>query len=147
MGRTLVPINRPRCSWDWTSDIPRTEQPIYRLSPMSTTRLTASVTHHYSPLPGKHLTRLPYIRQYFNAPEVIPLVGVVICSLGMGAYLSQGAARKSAVQSQPRTQSWFQTPSEPTLLSSSGGLRQAIQKELKNSIDSWNWISMCLEQV
>ncbi|KAJ1304138.1 hypothetical protein OPQ81_008538 [Rhizoctonia solani] len=46
--------------------------------------------YRYPPLPEKQLGGLYYIRRHMYAPEVIPIVGIVLCSAGMGVYFSQG---------------------------------------------------------
>ncbi|CAE6471247.1 unnamed protein product [Rhizoctonia solani] len=98
---------------------------------MSAPGFPAHLPHRYPPLPGKGLSGLSYIRKHFYIPEVIPLVGVVLCSLGMGVYFSQAAARKNDVQWQPRTQPWLRTPTERTHWDGIGGVKEMIQKDLR----------------
>ncbi|KAG8706170.1 hypothetical protein FRC11_008458, partial [Ceratobasidium sp. 423] len=98
---------------------------------MSTPGITAPAPYRYSPLSSKPLTGLPYIRKHFYIPEVIPLVGVGLCSLGMAVYFSQGGARKNDIQWQLRARSWFQNPTERTHRDGAGGVREMIQKELR----------------
>ncbi|CAE6452673.1 unnamed protein product [Rhizoctonia solani] len=102
-----------------------------RLNNMPTSGIMEPAPHHYSPLPDKPLTGLPYVRNYFYIPEVISLVGVGLCSLGMAVYLSQGDAGKNKAQWQPHTQPWLQTPNERTPRSSAGGVKEMIQRELR----------------
>ncbi|GAB1527406.1 hypothetical protein RhiTH_010581 [Rhizoctonia solani] len=108
---------------------------------MSAPGFPTHLPHRYPPLPGKGLSGLSYIRKHFYIPEVIkstymldqviPLVGVVLCSLGMGVYFSQAAARKNDVQWQPRTQPWLRTPTERTHWDGIGGVKEMIQKDLR----------------
>ncbi|CAE7196374.1 unnamed protein product [Rhizoctonia solani] len=96
---------------------------------MSAPGFSAPAPHRYPPLPPRGLTGLPYIRKHFYVPEVIPLVGVVLCSLGMGVYFSQNAAKANDVQWQTRTQPWLKTPTERTHWDGTGGVKEMIQKE------------------
>ncbi|CAE6455788.1 unnamed protein product [Rhizoctonia solani] len=98
---------------------------------MSTSGFTAPTPHRYPPLPRKPLTGMPYIRKHFYAPEVLPLVGVVVASLSMGIYFSQNATKANDVQWQTRTQPWLKTPTERTHWDGAGGIKEMIQKELR----------------
>ncbi|CUA72097.1 hypothetical protein RSOLAG22IIIB_10074 [Rhizoctonia solani] len=107
----------------------------------------ALVPHHYRPLPLKPMTSLPRVRSRFYVPEAAPLIGVVLCSLGMGIYLGQTTARRNDLKWRLRTQSWLRPSSRGTRWDDTNGLRETIQKELRNCIDNWNWVSMSLDQV
>ncbi|CAE6390184.1 unnamed protein product [Rhizoctonia solani] len=113
---------------------------------MSTSGFTAPTPHRYPPLPRKPLTGMPYIRKHFYAPEVLPLVGVVVASLSMGIYFSQNATKANDVhgiyfsqnatkandvQWQTRTQPWLKTPTERTHWDGAGGIKEMIQKDLR----------------
>ncbi|KAG8722053.1 hypothetical protein FRC11_002789 [Ceratobasidium sp. 423] len=98
---------------------------------MSAPGYTAPAPHRYPPLPGKQLTGLRYIRQHMYVPEVIPLVGVVLCSLGMGVYFSLNGAKANDVQWQPRTRPWLKTPTDRTHWDGAGGVKEMIQKEIR----------------
>ncbi|CAE6471082.1 unnamed protein product [Rhizoctonia solani] len=81
--------------------------------------------HHYSPLPGRPLTGLSYIRRSFFAPEVAPLLGVVTFAVGMGIYFGSGAARKSDVQWHSH-QPWLRNPADSTHWEGRGGVREML---------------------
>ncbi|KAH7333800.1 hypothetical protein B0J17DRAFT_770931 [Rhizoctonia solani] len=81
--------------------------------------------HHYSPLPGKPITGLSYIRRSFFVPEVVPLLGVVTFAVGMGIYFGSGAARKSDVQWHSH-QPWLRNPADRTHWEGRGGVREML---------------------
>ncbi|CAE6485307.1 unnamed protein product [Rhizoctonia solani] len=98
---------------------------------MSTPGFSAPAPHRYPPLPAKPLTGMRYIRKHFYAPEVLPLVGVVLASLSMGVYFSQNATKANDVQWVPRTQPWLQTTTDRAHWDGAGGVKEAIQRELR----------------
>ncbi|KAJ1304137.1 hypothetical protein OPQ81_008538 [Rhizoctonia solani] len=105
--------------------------------------------YRYPPLPEKQLGGLYYIRRHMYAPEVIPIVGIVLCSAGMGVYFSQGigTTKKNNFQWQARIWPWLQSMTAQRYSNVIGGAGEMIQRELTNCMDSWNWGLMSLEQV
>ncbi|CAE6461773.1 unnamed protein product [Rhizoctonia solani] len=91
----------------------------------------ASVVNRHPPLPAKSVSGPTYLRRYAYAPEVLPLVGVVMFAVSMGLYFSADAGLKNDVQWQPRTQPWLQTPTKSVRWDGAGGIQEMIQKEYR----------------
>ncbi|CEL63956.1 hypothetical protein RSOLAG1IB_10939 [Rhizoctonia solani AG-1 IB] len=114
---------------------------------MSTSGLTTLTHQRYRHSPGKPLTRLPDIRKHFYVSELIPVMGLVLCSFGTGVYFSQGAAKIDATKPRTSAQIWPFSIVRRTYWDGPEGLREIIHKELRNCIDNWNWNLLPLEQI
>ncbi|KDN47181.1 hypothetical protein RSAG8_03660, partial [Rhizoctonia solani AG-8 WAC10335] len=91
---------------------------------MSTPGFAAPVSHRYPSLPRKPFIGPISVRKHFYALGTAPLVGVVLCSLGMGMYFSHRAARINNIQWRIRTQVSPQTPTERSHWHGAGGVRE-----------------------
>ncbi|GAB1528345.1 hypothetical protein RhiXN_08062 [Rhizoctonia solani] len=102
---------------------------------MSTTELVALSYRHYRYFPGKPLTRLPDIRKHFYVSEVIPVIGLALCSFGTGVYFSKGDAKKGSTERQPSMKAWPLLMGKGAYWSGDDGMKEMIQKELRKFLE------------